>query len=196
MAACTDLRDRLLEAYAAPQRGYHNVLHLSEVLDRIDVLLRAEPVRLDRDTLLLAAWFHDAVYDPERSDNEQRSAALAAGELTAAGAPDLSVSEVVRLVRLTATHAPADDDVLGQVLCDADLGVLAADPARYADYTAGVREEYAHLSGEDFHTGRDKVLRDLLSRRPLFHRPHAQRTWEEAARRNMTRELAGELPQG
>ena len=92
-------------------------------------------------------------------------------------------------MRLTATHRPADDDHAGQVLCDADLGILAAEPARYAAYTAGVRREYAHVSDEDFAAGRAAVLRDLLAKPTLFHTAVARSRWEESARANVSREI-------
>ena len=76
-----------------------------------------------REPVLLAAWFHDAVYDGQ-GDDEERSARLAVLARRLGPWAD----EVARLVRLTATHRPADDDHAGQVLCDADLGILAADP--------------------------------------------------------------------
>jgi predicted metal-dependent HD superfamily phosphohydrolase len=105
---------------------------------------------------------------------------------------------VARLVRLTATHRPADDDLAGQVLCDADLAILAAEPARYADYVAGVRREHAHLSDAGFAAGRASILRDLLAKPALFHTAVARRRWEERARANVEAELSsltgGERP--
>ncbi|HEX8496363.1 MAG TPA: hypothetical protein VF661_04135, partial [Actinomycetales bacterium] len=106
------LRTRLEEAYADSGRGYHDLLHLTEVLHHVDALM--SPDDPARETVLLAAWFHDAVYDG-RGDDEERSALLAEASL-----PDAAVaSEVARLIRLTRTHRPAPDDVPGQVLCDA-----------------------------------------------------------------------------
>ena len=98
---------------------------------------------------------------------------------------------MARLVRLTATHRPEPDDRDGQVLSDADLAVLAADEERYAGYVAGVRAEYAHVADDDFRRGRAAVLRDLLAKPALFHTAAARDLWEERARANVTRELAG-----
>lgn len=194
LADHTAIRDRLVAAYAGADRGYHDVRHLQEVLDRIGVILDgsdADPYSRDVDfgDVLLAAWFHDAVYDPD-GDNEERSARLAEVELTAAGLPPDAVAEVARLVRLTATHDPADDDLAGMVLCDADLAILAAPRERYAEYTAGVRREYAHVSDDDFRRGRAQVLRTLLDRPALFRTAFGRRQWESMARANVVAELA------
>lgn len=178
--------DNLLGRWQEPQRRYHTLAHLTTVLDHVDAL--AEHAA-DPDVVRLAAWFHDAVYLPERSENEERSARLAERALPEAGVPDAKAAEVARLVRLTATHDPAGDDHDGQVLCDADLAILAAPPSAYAAYTAEVREEYHFVLNDAFRTGRSAILRQLLGLPRLFHTPYGQEHWEATARYNLAAEL-------
>jgi predicted metal-dependent HD superfamily phosphohydrolase len=182
-----DLRAALVAAYSEETRGYHDLRHLAEVCARLEELAAAG-APYDRPAVLLAAWFHDAVYDGER-DAEERSAVWAEDALTQAGVPVAVVAEVVRLVRLTETHRPEGDDPDGAALSDADLAILAADPGRYAQYAADVRREYAHVSDADFRLGRAAVLRDLLDKPRLFHTAHAREHWEAAARTNVEREI-------
>ena len=176
----TDLRDRLLAAYSTG-RGYHDLRHLTEVLARLDELGAGNDVEV-----VLAAWFHDAVYD-DAAGAEERSAVLAATELEGA---DVDVAEVVRLVRLTEHHDPAPGDHRGEALCDADLAILASPRQRYDAYVAGVRREYSHLSDADFTTGRAAVLHDLAGREQLFHTAYGREAWEAAARAHVEAELA------
>jgi predicted metal-dependent HD superfamily phosphohydrolase len=182
-----DVRERLVAAYSDPTRGYHDLRHLAEVCARIDELWAAAPV-FDRAAVLLAAWFHDAVYDGQPGA-EERSAAWAERDLTRLGLDAGLVAEVARLVRLTETHRPADEDVDGCVLSDADLAILAAPSSRYEDYVASVRTEYAHVPAPDFRAGRAAILRDLLTKPHLFHTAYAREHWEAAARANVEREL-------
>ncbi|MGZ4596386.1 MAG: HD domain-containing protein [Actinomycetes bacterium] len=177
----------LLVRYASPDRAYHDLTHLDEVLRHVDELAG---VAQDADAVRLAAWFHDAVYDPEAADNEEQSAQLAESVLADLRVADARIAEVARLVRVTATHEVAPDDLDGAVLCDADLAILAADPGRYAQYVAGVRREYAHVSDADFASGRAAVLRALLAHETLFRLPTARAEWEDVARANVTAELA------
>jgi len=181
------LLDELLAAYADPSRHYHDTRHLTEVIARIDELQSAGAL-FDPVAVVLAAFFHDAVYDGER-DAEERSAAWAEDALPG-HVDDDSVAEVARLVRLTETHAPADGDANGCVLSDADLAILAAGRERYDEYAAAVRREYAHLDDRDFRAGRAQVLAGLLEKPTLFHTEHAQQSWEAPARANMERELS------
>ncbi|MEU1401415.1 hypothetical protein ABZ471_03440 [Streptomyces sp. NPDC005728] len=178
--------DNLLARWQEPQRRYHTLTHLTAVLDHIDVL---EKYAADPDVVRLAAWFHDAVYLPDRSENEERSAHLAERALPEAGVPAPKTAEVARLVRLTVTHDPADDDRDGQVLCDADLAVLAAPPSVYATYTTEIREEYHFVPNDAFHTGRSAILHQLLGLPRLFRTPYGREHWEPTARYNLAAEL-------
>lgn len=172
--------------YAEPQRRYHDRRHLAEVLAALRLLSDGRaPV-----PVVLAAYFHDAVYDPRGSGNEQRSAVLAEQVLRPLGAPAGLTTEVVRLVRLTTAHDPAPDDHAGALLCDADLAVLAADGPRYAAYAADVRAEYAHVDDAAFRLGRSAVLRALLERPSLYATATGRGRWEARARANVEQELS------
>ncbi|MFJ3926427.1 hypothetical protein [Streptomyces sp. NPDC090022] len=179
--------DRLLAAWAEPQRRYHTTAHLTAVLDHVDTLAAHAA---DPDAVRLAAWFHDAVYRPDRSENEERSAALAERALPELGLDADRTAEVARLVRLTVTHDPAPGDTDGEVLCDADLAVLAGSPDAYAAYVAAVREEYGFVPPDAFRAGRAAVLRQLLDLPRLFRTPYGTAHWEGPARRNLAAELA------
>ncbi|MFJ1600012.1 hypothetical protein [Streptomyces sp. NPDC088261] len=178
--------DQLLTRWSEPQRRYHTVDHLRAVLDHIDTLVRYAD---DPDLVRLAAWFHDAVYRPDRSENEERSARLAELALPEAGLSQEGTDEVARLVRLTTTHAATDDDRNGAVLCDADLAVLGSAPDAYDAYAAAVREEYGFVPEDDFRSGRAAILEQLLDLPRLFRTPHGELEWEARARRNLAAEL-------
>lgn len=185
----------LLAAWSQRGRLHHGVRHLVEVLTAIDLLAAAakasaREVRVAR----LAAWFHDAVHasglgpdertpEPGLSD-EAASARLA--ERMLAGDPD--AGRVVVVVLMTQTHAP-EGDVAGAILCDADLAVLGSAPARYADYAAAIRQEYARVPDAAFRAGRAAILQSLLEG-PLFHTAAGRSRWEAQARANVTREIA------
>ncbi len=177
----------LLERWGEQHRKYHSRTHLLAVLEALDTLTEpsAPPA-----TVVLAAWFHDAVYEGVAGQDEEESARLAEDRLALAGLPPADVAEVARLVRLTATHAPKPGDDAGALLCDADLSVLGGNEDSYARYLAAVREDYAHVSDDDFAKGRAAVVRHLLALDPLFHSQRAQALWHEAAARNLAAELA------
>jgi predicted metal-dependent HD superfamily phosphohydrolase len=177
----------LIARWSEPQRFYHTADHLTAVLAIIDEFggWAADP-----DAVRLAAWFHDAVYDPRRLDNEEASGLLAEAVLPGLGVVPAQVSEVARLVRLTASHDPLPGDRNGGLLMDADLSILASPPAPYQAYVAAVRREYDYLDDGVFAAGRAGVLNNLLSLSRLFHTPALRDRWEDLARQNIASELA------
>ncbi len=167
----------LLARWSQPHRHYHTLEHLTTMLSIVD---KNGPVPL-------AAWFHDAVYDPRRHDNEEASARLAEAALDELGVPS---GEVARLVRLTATHDPEPGDRNGALLTDADLAILAAEPATYDRYARAVRREYSHLPDDELRAGRAAVLRRLHDRPVLYRIVPERAEWDARARANLSRELA------
>jgi len=197
MSNATEEQARLLDAavvagglgarYTQPHRAYHNLMHIEDVLLRIEELT---PPKENELALALAAWFHDAVYQPDRDDNEERSAYVAYDALEQVGAsPDL-MAEVVRLIRITAGHSADDDDVAGAVLCDADLSILGAPREKYVTYAQAIRQEYIHVSAADYHVGRTNALRSFVQREHIYRTPYARAHWEARARENIDAEIA------
>ncbi len=181
-----DAGGALVAAYAEPHRHYHDLTHLRAVLANVATL--ATYAR-DVHAVVLSACCHDVVYDPRAADNEERSAEWATTTLRGLGVDDGVTARVADLVRMTTDHAPPSGDTDGQVLCDADLAVLAAEPAAYAAYVAGVRREYAHVDDLRFARGRAVVLTSLLDKPHLYGTAYGRRVWEEAARRNIAEEV-------
>ncbi|MDH4159185.1 MAG: metal-dependent phosphohydrolase [Actinomycetota bacterium] len=177
---------KLERRYREPQRRYHDLAHVHQVLGIVELLTM---VAADVSAVRLAAWFHDAVYEPARDDNEQRSADLAAETLLALGADHALVQEVARLVLVTEDHRPDPDDRNAMVLSDADLSILAADPDDYDAYAAAVRAEYAHVADEAFARGRTEILLSVSGREHIYATHWGREHLDAPARANLAREL-------
>lgn len=180
-----ELGEHLIIRYSEPHRHYHTTKHLVQVLTMLDELAD------DHDLFLvqLAAWYHDAVYaiPAGQVSNEEASARLALRELSWVGLEQEDLNQVARLVRLTETHLPGPRDPEGELLCDADLAILASDQPDYADYVAAVRAEYAGLPEEKFLAGRLAALSELADRE--IFRTAKGRHLTGAARANLATEI-------
>ena len=183
-----DLRSRLAE----PHRAYHGQAHVDAMLERFRA---AHETFHAPETVELAIWFHDAVYEPGAVDNERRSAALlrrALGGLVAS-----ALLEAAELMILATEHhsippgLPTSLTADLAAFLDLDMAVLGAPPAEYDRYAAGVAREFVPVVGEAaYRQGRAAFLRSALSAgTPLFHTGPAQETLERPARANMLREL-------
>lgn len=184
----------LVDRWREPHRVYHSTLHLAVALDALDTI--AVEARVADRALWharLALWFHDAVHDGVARQDEERSAELVAellGPLAGTGVSAADLTEVARLVMVTADHDPAPDDVVGGLVSDADLAVLGGSPAVYTRYTRQVRAEYCDVPDQLFRAGRAQVLRTLLDAGPLFRTTPGAARWQAAADRNLRAELA------
>ncbi|WP_129788539.1 DUF4031 domain-containing protein [Promicromonospora panici] len=186
--------EELVDRWREPHRVYHSTLHLAVALDALDAV--AGEARVSERALWrarLALWFHDAVHDGVARQDEERSADLVAellGPLAGAGVSAEDISEIARLVMVTAEHDPAPDDVVGGLVSDADLAVLGGSPAVYVRYTRQVRAEYCDVPEPLFRAGRAQVLRALLDGGPLFRTAPGAARWQDAAEANLRDELA------
>ena len=200
-AQVAELGENLLQAWEHPHRAYHHSGHLSQMLADLDRLYAAYPQGSTPLAPVLAAWFHDAVYEGAPGEDERRSEQLAGASLEPLVAADLLSGEELQMVRLlvraTATHElpesaelPAGYAVTDiEFFLDADMAILAVEPARYHRYLRGVRSEYSHFDDEAFYTGRTTFLRSILERERIFLSEQGLQLWEEPARANLQAEL-------
>ncbi|MEO8152630.1 MAG: N-methyl-D-aspartate receptor NMDAR2C subunit [Rhizobacter sp.] len=176
-----DVRQR----YAEPHRHYHTQQHLSECLGQAD---RIAQLAEHPGEVLIALWFHDAVYDIRRHDNEERSAVWARDVFTKAGGDAAAADRVYQLIKATEHRAvPVTHD--SQVLVDVDLSILGAEAARFDEYEQQVRAEYRHVPGFLFRRKRRAVLEAFLQRPRIFS-TEVYANWLEArARENLRRSI-------
>ncbi len=200
----TALGEDLLARYEQPHRKYHTSVHLSEMLTALKTLYKRHHTATPR-AVLLAAWFHDAVYEANPGEDEAASADLARTALTPLASTgsltNREVTAIAHLIELTASHQLADgiEEYTSGALTradaafflDADLAILAADSPRYTRYVAGVRAEYAHYAPDAFTRGRAAILQGFLNRTAIYASDTAHLLWDAPARLNLRTELEG-----
>lgn len=177
--------ETLLRRYSEPHRAYHTLQHLAECLGvrrRVDAECES-PSEVD-----LALWFHDAVHQPLRSDNESRSA-----QWLDDVARDSGLAEGVRLrlrgLVLATRHEAAPASADEAVLVDTDLSILGAPPDRFEEYDRQVRREYRHIPGLVYRRKRRQVLEGFLARERIFHTDAYFGVFEQQARLNLVRAI-------
>lgn len=182
----------LAQRWMDPQRHFHNLEYLKTTLENVDIL--SEQAR-DVDAIRLAVWYHGAIFDVSEAAVERGEAGLnvlssadyAADSLAELGVREAQIEKITDLIRGLHRHQ-AVDDIDAQVLSDADLSILAADPQEYLEYLRAIRREYAAYDESRFIAARSKVIGSLLNRPQLFW-THGAAGWEEQARENLRAEL-------
>ena len=176
----------LVSAYQHPPRAYHTLDHIYACLNELDAVHASCQ---DPDSVEAAIWFHDAIYDPQRGDNEQKSAEFARRLLADCGASPTFCERIEELILVTGhDRVPADPDA--QLLADIDLSILGKPWQLFDDYEQAIREEYAYVSDANFRAGRAMVLQRFLDREHIYSTAVFRARYEALARANLQRSLA------
>jgi len=180
--AAADIGLDLIHRWQEPHRVYHTIEHLSTCLDLADIhCARA----VDPRFVAIALWYHDAVYDPQRSDNEALSAELALNDLQWLGESELFRQRVATAIRATADHVSGDDPDIALIL-DIDLAILGSEAANYDHFERAIRREYQHVPWAAFRRERAHILARFLERKVIGHSAVID---NDQARKNLTRAI-------
>jgi predicted metal-dependent HD superfamily phosphohydrolase len=180
------LRAELLKRYSEPHRHYHTVRHLEECFEHLQELKHYLPHPAEVE---IALWFHDAIYDTHRTDNEALSAQWAVDSAQSFGVNQSSVEMLRGLVMFT-QHAAAPLGLDAEALVDVDLSILGAKPERFAEYEHQIRQEYAWVPEPQVRSKRTAVLMQFLARPHIFSSTLFRARYEHRARANIERSLA------
>jgi predicted metal-dependent HD superfamily phosphohydrolase len=187
-----DEHARLLRAYAQTHRAYHTAQHLGECLAHLQQAQSAlAPVEIAE--IALAFWYHDAVYRPQRMDNEARSARWLCVRAQQFGISPSAIERLVAMILATRHGIEAvPDEPQTQLLLDIDLAILAAPTERFQEYCEQIRFEYAFVPAAIFAPKRAQILREFLSQPKIYH-SFLGAKFEAAARLNLATEISNLL---
>lgn len=191
IAVSETLLAELQAGYDHPTRHYHTEKHIVAMLNGAADLKFNDP-----DMARLVIFFHDVIYDPTRSDNEQRSADLLKDRLASQITPDRLI-KAAGIIAATAGHQPSDDHDTNLVL-DLDMAILGQPWPVYLSYAQGVMAEYLpHIGDAAWRQGRISLFIDpTLAREDIFITEHFK-PLEIQARENLRHEkawLSGNMP--
>ena len=173
-------------AYAESARVYHTAEHIRECLAQFDL---CSQIATRPDEVEAAIWFHDAVYQPGASDNEDLSARLARASLTDAGASAPVADRIAELV-LATQHLSIPEEPDAALLCDVDLSILGRTADAFDEFERHIREEYAWVPEPAYRSGRSRILKGFLERPSIFQTEFFRERYEALARANLARMIA------
>ena len=186
IAAPPEFWSRLKALYVEPPRHYHTFDHVVACLAELD---EARHLAREPDLIEAALFFHDAVYDPRRGDNEKRSALLGLEIMESLGVANQvnrRVSDLVLATRHDRKPPPEGDKAL---VADVDLSVLGQAVPVFDAYESGLRVEHSWAPWETYCESRARAVRGLLDRSPLYRTNHFRERYEAQARNNLERLL-------
>ena len=171
--------------YSAPHRHYHNLSHLSSV---IEMAKEYQENITDPDILMFSIFYHDFIYNPGGKDNEQQSAKIAMERLCKLMVPEDKIKKCSSQIIATKDHLDNDDNDI-KFLLDFDLAILGSSPLVYRNYTIEIRKEFSMYPDLLYRKGREKVLQHFLNINRIFKSNQFFNSREQQARTNLSKEL-------
>jgi len=176
-----DTYTKLIEAYSEKHRAYHTLEHIDACLIQLDAVTGETD---NPDVIEIALWFHDAIYNPLSSTNEEDSAALAKSFLYENLVASDMTDRVYELIIFTKNHhAPNSAD--GQLILDIDLSILGAERNIYEQFENNIRKEYRLIPSFIFKRERKKILKSFFERQRLYHSDYFFERYEKQAKENL-----------
>jgi len=179
---------KVLDYYNKNGHFYHNLNHIENFLRNCLPYLDACKYI---DEIILAVFYHDAVYDSLRTDNEEKSAQLARTDLKELGLDKNIRIRIMELIRRTANHTVRykKDRFEMQLFLDGDIAILGSNWELYKEYANAIRKEYIRIPDRIFKKKRKKFLLALLKEKKLFYVPEFKEKYEAKARENILKEI-------
>lgn len=174
----------LIASYSEPHRAYHRPEHLQHMIS----LLRSAGVQ--DNAVYWASFYHDYVYSPGKSNNEEKSAEVAAQQMTSLGVHSQCIDRTKALICATKHYQWDINDKAGCAFLDADMAILGAPLEIYLGYKQAIREEFNNIPGFLFNKGRKSFLQQLMKRERIFLTQWFFEKFESQARHNIAFELA------
>ena len=176
----------LIKAHAEPHRAYHTLDHIAACLRHLDDV-RDQTQRPDE--IEMAFWFHDAVYEPFSTTNEEDSAEWAADWLQDQGLDKSAISRIADHILDTKSHdTPASLD--GRFMLDIDLSILGTPVSIYDQFEVNVRREYRRVPRFIFRKKRKAILESFLTRERIYGTEYFHNKLDGQARENLKRAIA------
>lgn len=174
----------LVKKYSEKHRAYHNLSHINYLLNEVKNIHFE-----DFDSIYLATWFHDIIYEPKRNNNEIESAKLAVKLLSELHLSIDKIAKIEKIILATQTHSVENLDYDGKIFLDLDLSILGADSEIYQKYSRAIRQEYSHISEDLYRQGRKRILENFLKREMIYFTNNLRQRFEKQARFNLANEI-------
>ena len=146
----------LERGWRASSRHYHSITHLIDILTAIEKNIHFnELTAYEKHVLVIAAFFHDAVYDVKKNNNEDQS--IRFFKAVHKGSHLEFVNDVCGLIEVT-KHRTRPITKLKKIFWDADNAKFYSTFAEQVRVDQEIRKEYPHVSNADYKEGRTKFL--------------------------------------
>lgn len=148
----------ILSMWNESHRHYHTLDHLNYLLDKINEDSNKLSEK-EYDMLVLTSLFHDCVYDPMKTDNEEKSAEFFENCCLD---KNNDTEHIKNMILETKTHIASSE--LSKKFCSYDMNIINESYDKLLEWEDGIYNEYKSYGDEAYKFGRLKFLESLLDK--------------------------------
>lgn len=148
----------ILSKWNEPHRYYHNIDHLNYLLNRISSINDLSDI--DKDILIISSYFHDIVYNPKKSNNEEKSIELL-NEYTQI---PLDIRNKCSLIIKDTSSSEIPTDELSKLFWILDREIINTDIGDLIDYEHKIFKEYQFVPYDIYKKKRIEFLKTVTKR--------------------------------
>ena len=170
---------------------YHNISHTQRVVKKVNEIADNVEVSEDeRETVLLAAWFHDTGFIKGSENHEEESVKIATSWLNDQKVADEKIKAITDLILITKMGSTPETE-LEKILCDADCAHLASKD--YSSFTSLLRKEWDLVNGKTF-TDAEWLEQniDFFTKTQKFRTDYALKNWSNDKSKNLAKLIKGQ----
>ncbi len=175
----------VIDCYNEKHRHYHDINHLIHVLEQFDFAIKNIGIaEATAATIELSIWYHDAIYDTSRTDNELKSAELFEDHANKMGINQNVINDVKRIILITENHyqaASLDEEIMS----DCDLSPLGLNKEGFEQSGRDLKKEYPHTP----EIKRKEALEKFLAHNGIFRTMLFKKAYEERATKNIEEKI-------
>jgi len=149
----------VLAMWNEAHRSYHNLNHLNDLISQINEN-KSNFSEKEYEKLMLTAIFHDIVYDPSSSTNEEDSANFLME--CAVDKNNKDILDVQKMILDTKKHESTTN--LSESFNSYDMNIVERDFDQLLDWEKGISEEFSVYPKVQYKEGRLKFLESLLDK--------------------------------
>jgi len=149
----------VLAMWNEAHRSYHNLNHLNDLISQINEN-KSNFSEKEYEKLMLVAIFHDIVYDPSSSTNEEDSANFLME--CSVDKNNIDILDVEKMILDTKTHTSSNK--LSEAFNSYDMNIVERDFEQLLEWENGISEEFSVYPKEQYKEGRLKFLESLLDK--------------------------------
>ena len=151
----------VLAMWNEAHRSYHNLNHLNDLISQINEN-KSNFSEKEYEKLMLTAIFHDIVYDPSSSTNEEDSTNFLME--CAVDKNNKDILDVQKMILDTKKHESTTN--LSESFNNYDMNIVERDFDQLLEWERGISEEFSVYPKVQYKEGRLKFLESLLDKYP------------------------------